>query len=410
MTPALLALLRCPFCGTALAIEDNDALRRTGDVVDTGVLSCQCCAFPVVDGIPVLIADDTVRAALHALEAGAVDRARELLLGLDPARAEAFRDLVASGTATYRSALTLLSPDAEGTYFLYRFSDPTFLQADTLVRAVGQVPGVRGRHLLDVCGGSGHLTHTLTELAPSGLTVLADIYFWKLWLARHFVAPGSAPVCCDGNAPLPVTADRFSLVVLSDAFPYIWHKRMLADEMMRAAGSQGVLLLPHLHSSRGENASAGMTLTPDAYRGLFASHGARLFGDATLLTHALGGHVDLAADVTSAELGDEPSLTIVASRTTDVFRAFEVPDATGSGEIRVNPLYRATRVGDSFQLTLEFPTPEYAEEFEACRRYLPDTVTLPVDPTGPLSLAQLGADGSSLLRRRVLLRVPPRYL
>ena len=87
-------------------------------------------------------------------------------------------------------------------------------------------------------------------------------------MARRFTSPSSEAVCCDGNNPLPPARDACSLVVLADAFPYIWHKRLLAEEMMRAVGSRGVIVLPHLHSSLGENFSAGMTLTPAGYASL----------------------------------------------------------------------------------------------------------------------------------------------
>ena len=61
------------------------------------------------------------------------------MLGLDePERARAFRDLLARGDRlTYRDAIAVLSPDPEGTYFVYRFSDPTFVMAEAVLRALG---------------------------------------------------------------------------------------------------------------------------------------------------------------------------------------------------------------------------------------------------------------------------------
>src|SRR5262245_3755838 len=138
MTPQLLDLLRCPFCGTHLSLVENDALVRDGDRIESGVLGCECCAFPVVAGIPAMLADDTTRAAMHALEAGRREEALFTLLGLDEPRGAAFRALLARGDAmTYRDAIEILSPDAEGTYFVYRFSDPTYLLAQAVVQALG---------------------------------------------------------------------------------------------------------------------------------------------------------------------------------------------------------------------------------------------------------------------------------
>jgi uncharacterized protein YbaR (Trm112 family)/SAM-dependent methyltransferase len=413
----LLDMLRCPFCGTSLSLVDNDALVREGDRIESGVLGCECCAFPIVAGIPVMIADDTTRSAMHALEAGRREDALFLLLGLDGDRADRCRALLAGrGPATYREAIEILSPDAEGTYFVYRLSDPTFLLAEAVVRAVGQQHWAVSGRVLDLCGGTGHLTRVIAGLGPGGGlratgAVLADVYFWKLWLAAHFTSPGCAPVCCDGNQPLPFSRGAFSMLVLSDAFPYIWHKRMLADEMMRLVGEDGVVVLPHLHSSLGENFSAGMTLTPSAYRDLFAPLQPRLFSDERLLAQVLERRpIDLARDVSPSDIGAEPSLTLVASGRPDVFREHVVADARSvAGELRVNPLYRVERRGDSSVLTLMFPTPEYEEEFGACKQYLPATMVVNADLTGPIDLAALGLDGDELRRRRILIDAPLRY-
>src|SRR5262245_13884739 len=417
MQDALLDLLRCPFCGTRVSLVENEALVRAGSCIESGVLGCECCTFPIVAGVPVLIADDITRHAIHALESGRRDEALFMLLALDGTRADAFRALLARGTQpTYRDALAILSLDEEGTYFAYRFSDPTYVTAEALLQAIGQQQCSIAARALDLCGGSGHLTRVLTGLqpvtgAPIPSTVLADLFFWKLWLARRFTSPGCAAVCCDANHPLPFGRNTFSLVVLSDAFPYIWHKRLAADEMMRLAGPDGVVVLPHLHSALGENFSAGNPLTPVAYRDLFASQQPRLFSDERLLTELLiDRRVDLAHDVTPAELGCEPSFTLVASRRDDLFRRYDVPVEQGvTGELRVNPLYRIERRGSSSILTLTFPTPEYEEEFGGCRRYLPGTVTVDADLSGTIVPATLGSAYEDLRRRRIVIDAPPKY-
>jgi len=87
MDLSLLDLLRCPFCGTRLDLVDNEALVRDGATALWGVLGCQCCAFPIIDGIPVLIADDATRTAMHTMEASTVHRR---LMTLLPYRAICF--------------------------------------------------------------------------------------------------------------------------------------------------------------------------------------------------------------------------------------------------------------------------------------------------------------------------------
>jgi uncharacterized protein YbaR (Trm112 family) len=417
MHERLLDLLRCPFCGTRLDLVGNDALLRDGAHIESGVLGCECCAFPIVAGIPVLMANEATRHAMHALEAGRGEEALVALLGLDGDRTKQLNGLQARGdTATYRKALDILSPDAEGTYFLYRFSDPTFRTAEALVGAVGQHGGIPGGPMLDLCGGSGHVTRVLAGLdrpheSTPRHTVVADLHFWKLWLATRFTAPGCAAICCDAGAPLPFTRGLFSMVVLADAFPYIWQKRLCADEMMRVTAPDGVIVMPHLHSALGNNFSAGDTLTPSAYQHLFAPHKPRLFSDTRLLDDIIGHRiVDLRRGLTPGELGAESAMSIVACRRAGCFRRYVLSDAVEvTGELVVNPLYDVELRDGRSVLTLRFPTPEYEEEFLGCRRYLPDTLTVEADISGRIDQTTAGSRYEELRRRRVLIDVPPRY-
>jgi len=418
MHTSLLDILRCPYCGTALSIVENDALTLDGAHMDQGVLGCECCAFPVVAGIPVMMADDASRRALHTLEAGRSEEALLGLLGLseDTARQGQFRALIEQGTATYSGALGILCDDAEGTYFLYRFTDPTYLTAEALLQAIAQQGWPVQGWTLDLCGGSGHLTRVLAALRPPGGAkepgaVLADIYFWKLWLASRFTAPESAPVCCDANHPLPFTRDTFSAVVLADAFPYIWHKRQLAEEMMRLAGEDGVVVMPHLHSALGENFPAGDTLTPAAYHALFAPMAPRLFSDARIFDDVIERRVvDLTSDESPEGIGTEPALTLVASARADLFAHYELAEATEvAGELVVNPLYRVEQSEGASILTLHFPTPEYEAEFGECRRYLPDSITVAADLTRPILSEALGPAFVELRERRIVIDAPVRY-
>ncbi|MEQ1898520.1 MAG: methyltransferase domain-containing protein [Vicinamibacterales bacterium] len=386
----------------------------SGDTLQWGVLGCECCAYPVVDGIPVILTGDEAREAMHAMEAGHPNAALRLCLGLDTDRWQAFDRLRTTGTATYREMLAVLSPDAEGTYFLYRFSDPTFVMAEALLRAIAQAPGAFDGPVLDVCGGSGHLTRVLASLAR-GPVHLADVFFWKLWLARTFTVPSAHAVCCDANQPLPFAREAFAAVMLSDAFPYIWQRRMLAGELMRAVRPDGVVVMPHLHSALGYNHAQGMALSPSAYSDLLAPMAPRLFSDAALQDAAIAGSIggatlDLTASLTPEQIGDENSLSLVASHRPDVFASRTVshpPDPCGV--LRLNPLYRMERRDGLSVCTLTFPTEEYEDEFGSVRRYLPDTWTTSVDVTGPVDPAAFGEDLPNLRQRRILVDVPSRY-
>ena len=436
-----LDLLRCPFCGTRLSVVENAALERSPTRIQSGVLGCECCAFPVVAGIPVLIADDATRDAMHALEAGRGDDALYGLMGLAGARIDAFRTLTSGPRrSTYRELLDVLCLDAEADYMLHRFSDPTYLLIETLLDGLGQArhPGTAARpafpanpqasretgaptspkptappagRALDLCGGSGHLTRaTLRQAACTG-AVLADVHFWKLWLAARIVARDCEPICCDANSPLPFADGRFQTVLLADAFPYVWHKRLLAGEMQRVATRDGVIVMPHLHSAHGDNYSAGDTLSPAAYRDLFAPLEPRLFDDRALLTGVLDERIlDLAHDVPPAACGDTPSITLLATRDAALYRRYDVLDRPDvSGVLTHNPLYRVDYADGISQLTLTFPTPEYEDEFGLAKRYLPPRVTVKGDLRGTITPADIGPRYAELRRRRILIDAPPGY-
>ena len=216
-----LDLLRCPYCGGQLTLVDSLFHEASGDTIQHGVLGCHCCLFPVVDGIPVMhLLPASVR-ALDQIKGGRADLARRTMFGLeDEAQAAAFDAVASSATATYRETVEAFGPNFEGGYFLYRFSDPTYLVAQALVRAIGSTVLAGGGRAVDICGGSGHVTRTLLDLS-SAPPVLADLYFAKIWLARQFTAPGCEPVCCDGNAPMPFARGAFAFGMCTDAFMYI---------------------------------------------------------------------------------------------------------------------------------------------------------------------------------------------
>jgi len=410
LDPQLLEILRCPFCGGRLTIdcivEDTERQLRAG------VLSCHCCVFPVVDGIPHMRIGNSAHVALQLLGKGDAEAARLTLLGLKGARLDEFQALLTrDAPLTFERALQALCTDAEGTYLLHRFSDPTFLASEVLVRTVGTDPRVTSGRVLDLCGGAGHLTRALCQLPTLGEVVLADITFWKLWLAKRFVAPDCRPVCCDANGPLPFARESFSWVVCSDAFHYIWHKRLLADEMVRLVGVHGAITLAHLHNALCENPSAGNPLPPSGYRELFGGMPTRLLGESRLLDAAIDcAPIDLSRSIPDEELAAEPALAVIASQLPEVFREHSAPEPLpGWRELQVNPLYSVRENGRTV-LERRFPSAEYAAEFSECYRYLPVEVEL---YEGQVVAGQMiGSEGEllRLARQHVLLDLPAHYL
>ena len=413
MNIELLDILRCPFCGGRLELVRSLYHRSLSDQIHDGILGCHCCIFPVVDGIPVLHLQPAAVAAREHIEAGRPAMALRTMVGLDgEAQAERFEAAAASEASTYRDIVEALGPNFEGRYFLYRFSDPTFVVASAVVHAVAATVLQGQRRAVDVCGGSGHLTRTLTGLS-SPPPVLADLFFPKIWLGRRYTAPGCEPVCCDGNAPLPFARGTFGYAMCSDAFQYIWTKRLFVGELSRLVDGEGpsAVVINHAHNQLTWSPSHGQPLTPSGYSDLFETIEPRLFSEARLFAQIVGGEsLDLSGHDSSKMLDADAALTIVASNEPAVFGRHTVEVPTGrSGEFRINPLYAVETRGDRLHLRLQFPDSEYEDEYGACRQYLPEEAT--VDPAALASLQAGAGPGvlADLVARRVIVELPAKY-
>ncbi len=414
-----LEILRCPFCGGRLELVESIFHRRTAAEIGDGVLACECCTFPVVDGIPVMHLQANANDARAHVEDGRPDFALRAMVGLErPEDAERFEAAAQSETSTFRDIVESLGPGFEGGYFLYRFSDPTFVVAQAVVGAVagavlGGAAAGANRRAIDVCGGSGHLTRSLLEVS-SPAPVLADLYFAKLWLARRFTAPGCEPVCCDGNGALPFARGAFGYAMCSDAFMFIWTKRPFIGELCRLVdGPQtpGTVLVTHTHNQLVWSPSHGNPLTPKGYANLFETRPVRTFGEAGLFRDVVaGGPLDLSRVDDAATLDTDAALTLIATPDARVFAPHPMTvDAAPRGVFRVNPLYQASTDGTTMRLRLKFPDVDYEYEYGACRQYLPEETTIDVAALKRLEAGGAIDELSDLIRRRVIIDLPRHY-
>ena len=411
-----LDVLRCPYCGGRLSLVDSLFHRGSADEIHDGILGCHCCVFPVVDGIPVLHLLPGASLAREQVEARRPDLARRTMFGLDHDQAAAFDAVASSDSATYRDTVEALGPNFEGGYFLYRFSDPTYVVAQAVARAVGAAVLDGTRRAIDICGGSGHITRSLLDLS-SAPPVLADLYFAKVWLARRFTAPGCEPVCCDGNAPMPFARGAFGFAMCTDAFMYIWTKRQFAGEMERlidggvSDGDPGALLIGHTHNERAWSPSHGQPLSPEGYAALFETLQPRIFGEEGLFEDVVrGGPLDLSRRDNPETLDRNPALTIIASRNPRVFAPHPLPQpAAAAGELRINPLYAVEADGERLRLRLGFPSEDYEQEYGACRQYLPEELTLDRSAIASMQTGLVAGELSELVRRKVIVDLPKRY-
>ena len=61
------------------------------------------------------------------------------------------------------------------------------------------------------------------------------------------------------------------------------------------------------------------------------------------------------------------------------------------------------------RLRLEFPNEEYADEYGACRQYLPETLTLERSAIASLATGRVSGELIELVRRKVIVDLPKRY-
>jgi uncharacterized protein YbaR (Trm112 family) len=183
MRPDTLGILRCPYCGGRVEPSAQSPRHTRGAETTDAVLQCACRSFPLVAGIPVMQSGTAADAACAHLRANQPDLACRALLRLDDERLTCFERLASSKTATYGQTVEALDLGLESSYFLYRFSDPSYVVADQLVRAVAGTVLRGGGRAIDLCGGSGHLTRSLATLSTDPVReppVLADLSGWPV--------------------------------------------------------------------------------------------------------------------------------------------------------------------------------------------------------------------------------------
>ena len=413
MKEETLDILRCPYCGSRLSLVPSVFQCHTSDEIADGVLQCKCSWFPVVAGIPVLHLEHPVPDALAHLQAGQPDLSMRAMFNLTAEEAAQFDAAMASPQRTYATVVDSLGPNYERCYFLYRFSDPSYVVAQALIRAVASaaLDGDDGR-AIDICGGSGHLTRAVMDLSKRP-PVLADLYFAKVWLGRTFTAPGCEGVCCHADAPLPFRRGAFRYAMCADAFMFIWSKRHMVQEMSRLVDHpNGAVVISHTHNQLQWSESLGQALTPAGYRALFETVEPRLFSERRLLEDVVrGGPLDLSREDPEEVLEGDQAVTIVATPNRSVFRPHTLDYAPGArGELRLNPLYVVDTIGTGIRLRLQFPSKEYEDEWGVdCREYLPESVEIDSVSLAALKAGTLVPSLEELARRRVILELPGNY-
>lgn len=376
--------LRAPVSGLPLAPDSPHSL------------SDGAARWPVVDGIPYLRAgrEALAAAALASLDAGDRRGALVLLLadqddwwrGPAAAPADLARLVDDAPVLTLRAAMGLLAWGPVADYFAHRWSDPTFLAGLALVRAHWSAPA---RAFELACG----IGHHLRALAGQGVAVAGgDVVFAKLWVARHWVAPGADLVCFDAASPWPVEDAVHDLVACHDAFYFLEPKAEILARLRALRAPGGWLAVGHVHNRDWPNLSAGSAVTAAAMADLFPD--AVAYDDAEL-TRALA-EARAPRPAALAGLGGVEAFSVADG-------ALSRPPGPASGGLaapppgallRRNPLYGPDGA-------LAWPSERYAREYGP-------RATYPARSAAPDRVALPGADPGAV-RRRELVDLPERW-
>jgi hypothetical protein len=199
----------------------------------------------------------------------------------------------------------------------------------------------------------------------------------------------------------------------ADAFMFIWTKRQFVNELFRAVdrAPRSTVVIIHTHNQMVWSPSHGQALTARGYRNLFETAEPRMFGESRLFADVVNGvAIDLSRRDDAAALEAEAAFTLIASPVEEVFAVHPLtPDGAGSGRWRVNPLYQLREETDVVEGALQFPSTDYADEYGACRQYLPERIRIAASDLRLLESGVVPPALTDLVRRRAIVQLPDQY-
>src|SRR5262249_37976394 len=165
-------------------------------------------------------------------------------------------------------------------YFAFRFGQPRHLVALSLMTLIRHPQ----RLVLDLACGCGHLTRSLVSQAQGQQVIGVDRNFFMLHVARNWIAPQAAYVCCEADAALPFPDGAFSTVFCSDAFHYFVNKAISIRELKRLTQDDGSIVLVTIRNSNVQHQHVCLPLPPEGLAALFGDMAHCLLSDSDILT------------------------------------------------------------------------------------------------------------------------------
>lgn len=298
--------------------------------------------------------------------------------------------------------------DEMATYFGYRFGQPRHLAGLAVARAVAAGSGP----ILDLACGAGHLTHYFTTAHPGRPVYGIDRDFFRLFLARQFIAPAAQYVCMDVSGRWPFADHSLSAVFCSDAFHYFPKPESVVAEARRVSAQDGSIAFTRFGNlSVGPN--EGFERDVEGYRRLFAPLNGHLMGEDELVSRYFRHELLTTPSVMGdTDLGQQKWLTLLRLSPESGAVAGGQPGdwPHAMGVVEINPLYSVVAEQPAhLDLELRFPSPWFEFENAKCLEYAPKSCRLPRAVLTDARAGRLGPSVQPFLRNLVLVGLPEAY-
>jgi SAM-dependent methyltransferase len=280
---------------------------------------------------------------------------------------------------------------------------------------VASVLRERGGPILDLACGPGHLTHYFCAGEDSNRPVVGvDRNFFRLWVARNFVAPRADFVCQWIDRPLPFSTGFFDSAFCSDAFHLVLNKAGCVGEALRVSAPDGLLGIVRFGNAALEPRE-GHELSVDGYERLFHEVPHVFVGEDELVASYLSRKgLDLGRGESAQGLGGQKWISAVLSADQSSLREYAPPAdwPHSEGHLVLNPIYRMDDTSPSGEVTMRFEFPSEWYEFENAgyREYAPESAVVSREQLAALSSGQRSEAVRDLIDRFVAVGAPDRYM
>lgn len=430
MKKGLLELIRCPYCGTDLEIEE--IYSENGEEIIYGCIKCECDTYPILGGILILKNAPVKKYILKYLKKKENEKAIALSFGcgvdescrvVDILSPKPCGKFLAERLLDFTKYLSkkrykrysdndlsfcgVLGNGLTDAYFKHRFSSQTFWSLYPFIPLLR----MKRKRILEVCCGAGHASFAISKYVNPDELICVDGGFMSLYLAKKYFSAAEF-INIDANYQLPFKDDTFSSIVMMDAFHYVDARALLAKEFERVLNKEGMLLFLHLHNALVENVAAGKPLSPSAWKSLFNNLDVRALPEGRIVEDfIMRNKLDLSKKYSEEELNSSGAISMIGGADLDCLDGIWKDVLEVKDNLIINPIYKMRGKGDIILLEREFPSEFFRKEYPLTEKYLPESCVIDKKIVRGRSVCFSDSDElEDLMKKFVVINVPKNYI